>query len=379
MRIHSVSIDGELDLFGGRALIINTDKGVLKTPNRSLTSSEFNYKSKMPFRPPLDNSVSEIVAQFDKDNWENFMNKNGPFNNRLRTLESYADKMRYSVKHYYPQISPKVNLDLNCIKQLIMLQSMTDGLDFISIPSLPPGSHDFNRIAEECTTYILSERKEPLIYLDMNLDPDIFERRFLKLLELSESDQIRCVGLVHRTIRSYSKNYHFLWKNRDSKVLLQMSQIPREIMQTSTMHLLQKYGIDSFSVEVSRPHVAKGEEFKPKPSSQIKRFDPDPLLFRQFRTWSDHDLELRCNCPVCRNKSATEFVDTYKSEYETYQGETFGAANKLHECYRSLDEFESSRKYIRSGELKEYFTMKEGLRASDSQVPPREMSIFDFK
>ena len=104
MRIHSVSIDGELDLFGGRALIINTDKGVLKTPNRSLTSSEFNYKSKMPFRPPLDNSVSEIVAQFDKDNWENFMNSKRQLMTYLEIRSLSPDRLKPERWCYHRQI-----------------------------------------------------------------------------------------------------------------------------------------------------------------------------------------------------------------------------------------------------------------------------------
>jgi hypothetical protein len=92
MRITRISIEGELDRFGGRALSIITDRGTFKTPNRAVTSSEFQYKAKLPFEPPLDNELSEIVGQFYSDNWKKFMEENGSFYNRKRTIDFYQIK-----------------------------------------------------------------------------------------------------------------------------------------------------------------------------------------------------------------------------------------------------------------------------------------------
>jgi hypothetical protein len=71
-------------------------------------------------------------------------------------------------------------------------------------------------------------------------------------------------------------------------------------------------------------------------------------------------------------------VEVYTSEHEDYQGQTFGAANKLHECYRSLEEFVISRDYIRKGELKEYFKLKFGLNRSDTRIPQTPKTVFDY-
>jgi hypothetical protein len=160
-----------------------------------------------------------------------------------------------------------------------------------------------------------------------------------------------------------------------------MSEIQREFSGTkltSTMHLLQKFGIDSFGVKMGTyyPDKEGDRERKPRTFQETNRFDPNDIVFRRFREWSDHDESLNCNCLVCKGKTAKEFVAEYQGEYETYLGQTFNAANRIHEYYRSTDEFEESRKFIRSGELKEYFKNKDGLRASDI---PISKNLFNFK
>ena len=54
MRIEKIRIEGDIDTFGGRALSIKTREKTFVTPLRSATSSEFNYKSKIPIEPWVD-------------------------------------------------------------------------------------------------------------------------------------------------------------------------------------------------------------------------------------------------------------------------------------------------------------------------------------
>jgi len=143
------------------------------------------------------------------------------------------------------------------------------------------------------------------------------------------------------------------------------------------MHLLQKWGIDSFSIRAGnyvppKPLKNGGQESLPKPEvlRRTKRFDPEPLAFRGFRAWIDRGDMLNCSCPVCEGKAVDEFISTYNSESESYPCQIFNAANRLHEYYCSSDEFERSRDYIRTGELSEYFETKEGLSRSDVDAPP---------
>ncbi len=380
MKIHNVSIDGDLPRFGGRALIVNTNKGKFKTPQRALTSSEFQYKAKLPFEPPLNNKISEVVAQFSKSNWESFMNTNGSFNSRLRRMDFYTDKMSYTIRKFYPQIPLGIKIDDSAIKQLLELQRMSKA-DYISLPSLPLSIDDFAGLSSSFSEEVLSEKREPLIYIDMNLDPPIFKRRYLGLLKLAENDLIHSIGLIYRPIRRYVLNYKLLWQHRETEVLLQMSDIRREFTYasgTSTMHLLQKWGIDTFSVKIGRyvPSIPKGKDKKPPPPlpkdeilKRTKRFDHIPLAFRRYYTWMEHEGSLDCKCPICKDMGSDDFLSEYRGESESYPGETFNAANRLHEYYRSSDEFKKSRDYIKGRELEEYFKEKDGLRKSDVSIP----------
>lgn len=369
MRITKISLEGDLDRFGGRALSISTDRGTFKTPDRAVTSSEFQYKAKLPFEPPLNNYVSEIVGQFYSDNWAKFMKTNGSFSNRRRTIDFFSDKMDYTIKRFFPQLTLGTELDDSSIKQLLELQRMSN-LDFISIPSLPATITDFEKISTYFADEVLSESREPLIYLDMGLDLDLFRQRFLALLELSETDQLHSIGLIYRPIHKNIQNYRLIWENRESNVFLQMSGIPRELARTnstSTMHLLQKWGVDSFSVRIGRyvPPKKGSKEPGPKPIESTKRFDPVPLDFHKFQDWIDHGESLNCDCPVCKGKNTEEFVTSYTDQCEEYPNQVFNAANRLHEYYQSSNEFSKSREFIKVGELSEYFKSKEGLKKSD--------------
>ena len=151
---------------------------------------------------------------------------------------------------------------------------------------------------------------------------------------------------------------------------------------TSTMHLLQKWGIDAFSGRVGTFGSSKNGDKKPPPREyvlmQTKRLDPGPLVVRRFRTWVEHGEDLDCSCPVCQDKNTEDFLSTYDIETEEYTGQVFNAANRLHDYYRSAGEFNKAREYIKSGELSEYFNEKDGLRRSDVRVPSKTGTINDY-
>ena len=212
------------------------------------------------------------------------------------------------------------------------------------------------------------------------MEVSAFQERFNSLLELSESDSIRTIGLIYRPIQDFSRNYRLLWENRESEVLLQMSDIPRFYGDTSTMHLLQKWGIDTFSVRMSRYGSGPPQPVdKPAIFLKVKRFDPNPLTFKPFQAWAESNHQLGCKCSICKDMSASEFVEAYQGTYEDYPGQTFNAAMRLHEYYKSADEFVNGRKYIREGALSEYFKEKDGLRNSDTEIPGKSTTLNGYK
>lgn len=160
--------------------------------------------------------------------------------------------------------------------------------------------------------------------------------------------------------------------------------MPREFSGnrlTSTMHLLQKIGIDAFSVKLTKYYPDKKEDkgakkaTPPRTVGDTNRFDSRDIVFRRFKEWSEDNDSLNCNCLICRGKTAKEFVEEYQGEYETYPGQTFTAANRIHEYSLSSGEFEESRKFIRGGVLKNYFKTRRGLKACDILF---QKNLFEF-
>lgn len=389
MQIKKVSIEGDVDPFGGRALVVstNSDIGTFKTPNRALTSQEFQYKARLPFPVSLDNDISEVIHNLYGKNWTKFTDTNGSFYNEKKNLDSFAVKMAHTIQRYYPRIASEMPISDEFIHRMIMLQRSGGKLDFITMPSLPPSAPMFEKTTRDFIEEVNNEKEEPLVYLDMGLDTRIFRDRFYTLLEFVKTGEIHSIGLIYRAWQKYSLNYDLLWNNRETEVFLQMSEIPRWPLGTpnltSTMHLLQKYGIDSFSLKLA---TFGGDDTKKDKKSPIggskqeifqvrNRLDSKPMVFRQFREWETHKGLLDCDCPICKEKSADEFMEAYYGDHEKNAGETLNAANNLHECYCSLEEFKQSRKCIVQGELKDYFKNKEGLNSFEI---PISKSLFDF-
>ncbi len=387
MRIESIRLEGDVDRFGGRALNVKTDRGTFRTPQRTYISQEYNYKAKLPFEPPFKNEQAEVVADLYGSHWDSFMNTNGSFNSRLRTLEKYLDKMAYTWTRFYPQIKSDIAIDDSGIKQLLELQRMSE-LDFITLPNLPPDVRDYHELCESFGEEVRAEAREPLFYLDMALDPPVFRERFRYLVQLSQSDLVHTIGLIYRPIRATIRNYMLLWENRERPILLQMSGVPREFPRrrgTSTMHLLQKFGIDSFSVKAGRyvpPKPSKngrgeaaGSNATPTTTTKeelfarTKRFDDGALIFQRFHHWLESEGSLDCDCPICSDLSGESFMSRYYGSAEDYPGHVFNAANRLHETYRSRCEFSTSRQFIMDGDLADYFDRKSGLKRVDDSLP----------
>jgi hypothetical protein len=259
MRIRKVQLEGDVDEFGGRALAVSTtsDVGTIRTPNRALTSTEFQYKAKLPFSPALNNDVSEIVHQLHGKRWTQFMNTNGSFYNIKKSMDSFAAKMAYTVKRYYPQIKFGTPISDEAIHQMIMLQR-SEELDFISMPSIPPTSQMFEKTATSFIEEVLSENEEPMVYLDMGLDPKIFQERFSALLEFVHTGEIHSIGLIYRSWHKYIRNYEYLWKNREVEVFL-FNEYPAACCGVFIKNNLHEYYCSTDEFKQSRKYIIGGE------------------------------------------------------------------------------------------------------------------------
>lgn len=378
MRIEKIRIEGDVDTFGGRALSVRTREKTFLTPLRSATSSEFNYKSKIPIEPSLNNDMSEIVNLFTNAEWISFLNTNGSFKSRFSSICKNVDRMSYTFRTYFPKIPEGISIDDNAIKQLIELQRMGH-VDAITLPPLTGGHTSFDKDVNKFVKEVTSDNFEPMVYIDMGLDNDLFKKRFQGLLEHHETGAVNLIGLRYRPVQNNILNYRLIWTNREKAPFLHMSNVPRTIgkreSSTTTMHLLQKWGIDSFSVEIKIPFIppkrttgASGGDKVENPVDRIqkaRRLDHNSMLFSPFSNWMYHNSDLGCDCVLCRSKRAMDFVNSH-SVSGTPEPTIFDAANRLHEYFTSSSEFKLSRKYIIDGELTEYFKEKDGLKNYDT-------------
>lgn len=375
--IQRVSIDGDLSEFGGRSLRVTTREGSFMTPLRAATSTDFNYKADLPLDPPLDSPVAEVIASFPSKLWDAFLNTNGSFASRVRTLSMYSDMMQYSARRFFPKIPRGTEISEWGRRQLVTLQHLSN-IEFTTLPPLPglaPREH--GSITERFAEDALSCDREPLVYLNMGDEPDAFREKFDALMALADTDLVRTVGLVYRPLANWIQNYRTVWEHRDRPVLLQMSGVKRmfhPLVPTSTVHLLQKWCIDAFGVGSANvggfPKRPAGVEEEVERLNSERRFDESQVGFIPFSQWRNrYGEDLHCTCPVCRGHDVGSFLERYSHDADGEISHThFMAGTRLHEFYASSDEFSTSRRFIRDGDLQSYFAERPVLNAADAQA-----------
>ena len=84
-----------------------------------------------------------------------------------------------------------------------------------------------------------------------------------------------------------------------------------------------------------------------------------------------------CDCPVCRwqnfndlTEDLTKFVTRRKSI-----NSVLNDFSKIHEVYAFTNELELSRRWIKEGELNDYFAQKEGLKQDLNDTYAGQLSL----
>lgn len=392
MTIKKIDLQGEYDAFGGRCLRVKTDKGTFYTPERRATSSEFEYKQQLPVRGTIDNAVGEIVSDFRDNELNQFLAGNGPFKNRKSRLESLADMMEYSDISFYPQLKKGNLVNSEGLFLFTELQLNTP-IDSVSIP---PFSHDtfqsYTKILKDYCNGIRnssSGKQEPVPYLDMGLPPEEFKKKaeFIWSLCKEENELLNSMGVIYRPVDSNIQNYLYLHSNRQRNILINASGVERihsRRVPTSEMHILQRYGIDTYSVKTKRFYNPPNNESK-KGKEEINRIELEKLRLYDANTigvikideWSKrYNTVLNCDCIVCKNNDINSFIDKYAYDHNgEINNQLLIKATKIHELFASTKEFENSKKYIQEGDLKTYFGGKEYLRKVS---PISSMSLEQF-
>lgn len=362
MKIDRVKVSN-IDEFGARTVSIRTTKGNFETPNRSLTSTESNYKKQVRILDePFFNPLFESIAHFTNENVKAMHTRNGVFARRKTSLSSqvrdYSDVDMLT--KFFPQMKKDTILSKDDIFTLVDLQRYC-GYDLITIPDYYANSRidDYEQLISKLSEQFIFQysNAQPIPYVDMSADEDTFKKKVDLIWDYN--GMFKVMGIVYRSPIQYYANYKYLRDVMDRDIWIHASAVDRYYRKnwtTSQMHIPQIYGIDTVSILSQRI----GIEPPSKPIEKIKRYDSNTLGLIEIQNHRDlYGDDLYCDCPVCEGKDMDNLIRTYT---KNHLGETDNTLLdvwcKLHESFSSLEEFNTGQTAINENGFKDYISGK---------------------
>lgn len=364
--INKVRISHGGEQLQGRVVKVNTSIENFETPTRVPTTTENNAKIRNHFDEPWDNLVFEVTNRFNsEDQIQKLHRKNGSFSQKRRVITAQVDKFSgYSITKYHPQISHGIRLSTRDIRTLIDLQ-LESGFNIISIPE---PYHDcslklYQTNFEKFWKYISEVNSDVVImpYVSLKQENDIFEEK-LKLLSEYEHT-LHCIGIRFASPQEYRPNLLSLadFSSKDFWVHCSSGKrYPNWRQPNAQLHALQRFGIDTISVEVPQPPVRLSKE---RGVEHVRYFDRKTITYPHIKDVLNKEGYLTCECPACCKGTLDDVVSKVmnlgpEDEIQLRVNDV----SKIHEVYASTEEFEVSKKRIRENSLNEYFKRKAGLR-----------------
>lgn len=362
----------------GRVLKVYSKKGSFETPNKAPTSTELNGKKNIGFDGPFLNPVFEITQRYTVNNVSDLHKKNGVFSRKILEINAHSDTLaNRSLVKFFPQIPRDLKLNDDDIRSFIDLQ-LESNLNIISLPELENDAsvEEFKHNFEKYWDYVYHINPNIVFmpYLNLSQDPVLFKN---KLNILSEYEGIlHAIGVKFASIREFRPNLMSLASFSDKDFWIHCSSSKRanwnSNVPTSQIHVLQRYGVDTVSVEIPMG----GGQAKNRLALDTGYFNQEKVTIPKISE-SLHDGDLVCRCPICRAQNFNELTEDL-SKFVSPQKSINSVLNdfsKIHEVYASTHEFELSRQRIKEGELNKYFHQKEGLKQDLNDTYPSQLSL----
>lgn len=167
------------------------------------------------------------------------------------------------------------------------------------------------------------------------------ETKFRKDLALSPLDRrFEIETPLFERIYTPKLNYIYLKDNKkEEEIWFHMVDTLRDNPHTSLNYtnLPQIFGIDTVSPRT--PYV--GGEIKAATPEDTKRFDRlsfDNLSLKEQR--DRYDDSLGCTCPICQNRTVSEYIDEYKNCESLKERNPIYKWSRMHEIFATNSEFE---------------------------------------
>lgn len=381
-RVRIIEIDDSLDLLQPtRSIEIKTDKGNTITPDRCVTSYEFNRKAELPTEINLDNSVSVYNKKLTGNDVKNLLTTNEEFGKQLNAIEKVDRITEYSILHTstfqlaetssvgkspMEFLNEKYNMD-KFLRFMIKLQTEANH-DMISIPSLNLPLSDLKILLKKTNDSIVTLGKQPLFSLDLKYP------KFNDILDYITNElQVNFVNLNYRKYREVPQHYDHLRNFARKDVAFMMTNVERidsEHDDLSTMHYMPFLGNDLFAVHAPPPVIPKkGVTPKPKNLQNLKILKDNELTIIPILDSSVSSLKIldQIGNPMS-NDIDLSLANIQEAKTDNTKYKILNALTKIHELKSSTDEFSIFSKHVKERSSKDYVKTKEKLESRLTKI-----------
>ena len=351
------------EAFKGRVLEVKCKKDKsFKTPSKIPSTTEILGKKHLKIKHEWDNKIYEISQGYYLTKVNNLDKNAKNFKVKLNSIRSLEKNIPENVlTMYHAQFDEYTRLSDKTVETLIDLQ-LEAGFDIIQLPETYNCSvDDFERNFEKYFDYINITRPDAVLMPQIRLrqKSSLFEEK-LKILGEFEG-YLKAINIRYSMFMHLKRNVESLAKFSDKDFWIHTSNCTRlemnRLIPTSTQHILQKYGMDTFSSEI--PMYRQG--LTNRVAYEILYYNPQTLIVSEINECMDNGY-LRCNCPICRRHKFEYLCEDLEKKNNQSLITNLNDFSKIHELYTSTAEFEKSQMYIEEERLMDYFKLKVGLR-----------------
>lgn len=208
-----------------RSMRLNFKKEFV-TPFRAVIDTEYNKKADFPNQIKLEDAVSIKVKYFKQEDISSFLRKNGAMkklNDDIQyfmksATDSYLSIL--SLRPLYDRVWPELNED-QLGRFMRFLDMAESNLTTRSLPVLPTNFEYRYLIRQFCAQY---SESNPIVWLDLNEDPESFEKRIDILKPFIKDGVLQMLGFhsgQYNTALDYNVNLDYIYSNfKESEVML---------------------------------------------------------------------------------------------------------------------------------------------------------------
>ena len=242
----------------------------LATPTRAVLDVEYKRKANFSNALKLDDLVSIVVAEFDKEKLNSFVNKNGALRNLKEKIDNFSKQATDSNIKVLALKMPEDTAAFSSEKDIeTFFRFLNVAQEKLNTRALPYFKSDKIDIKKMYTDFC-KNFSDPIIWLDLKEDPIPFKKRLDILIGLIRDKQLQLIGVHYKDYLDANKNYDNLYSElHNENVLLILEGVPRKyVTHLSAVHFYPYVCFDAIS-PYRRTRITGGPTGEPKYANSI--------------------------------------------------------------------------------------------------------------